>query len=445
MTLEEFNSFFRISGEIEKDLWEKAVFAFDTSSILEMYYYSEQSRQQIFNTLFPALKDRLWIADHTNYEYLKNRESVIKKSFSEKYSKLKKDQLISIENDIISINNKLKDVTHKTKNKDIHPFLDQSIFESVTKSIDLFKKEFEDFQTKFNEEVDKREKELKKLEAEDDIYKSVSKYFKITDVYDFATIESIINKSAIRFENNIPPGFKDAQGSNKKDGIQKFGDLIIWNQVIELAIKLDKPIVLITNDSKADWWDIEKEGRERLKPKEDLILEFKSKTKKQFWAYSFSQFLYKAKEILKLAITNKALEEIDKISSVISEEKSKMSALFSYWKDSITGFYLFTLDVNGQSILYSDAFLTEMSCLKAIRLIKKYSSFDENYERRIGSNGYYSFRIHIPREPFSTETISKPTFAESQMFTTAEDRDFAIENCKKVASKAINAELDLER
>jgi uncharacterized protein YegP (UPF0339 family) len=386
MTLDEFNFFFRISGDTEKEFWQKAVFVFDTSSILEMYYYSEPSRLQIFNKLFPALKDRLWITDHASYEYLKNRESVIKKSFSEKYSKLKKEQLKSIDSEITSINNSLKEISNRTKNKDIHPFINQNIFDDVNKSIESFKKEFDSFQKKFDEEVNEREKELKKLEKQDDIHKSIVEYFKITDRYEFSTIESIINTSTIRFENSIPPGFKDAQGSNKKDGIQRFGDLIIWNQVIELAYKLGLPVIFVTNDTKEDWWDVEKEGRERLKPKDDLILEFKSKTTQRFWAYTFSQFLYKAKEILDVDITTKALEEIDKISMDFLEEDNG-SAVFYFWKDSSSSYYQFALDVNRQIVLFSAGYSSRVACLNAIRIIKGSFVLDNNCKRIIDTNG----------------------------------------------------------
>jgi len=437
MTLEEYNFFFKISEEIEKEFWEKAIFIFDTSSILEIYYYSEQSREQIFNNLLPTIKDRLWITSHTNYEYLKNRESIIKKTFSEAYSKLKKEELTETEKLITSLKNNLTGISQKTKNEEIHPFINKTIFNPIFKSIDSLKKEFEVFQMKFNEEVEKREKELKKLEHLDDVYLAVFKHFKITDDYDFRKIENIINGSSIRFENKIPPGFKDAQGKNEKVGIQKFGDLIIWNQIIELAIKLSSPILFVTNDVKEDWWDIEKSSKEKPRPKEDLILEFKLKTGKQFWSYSFSQFLYKAKEILKIDITTKTLEEVDRVSLDISEEKLKDSAAFLYWKDPTSGFYLFSLDCSGGTLLYSDLFLTGSSCLKAIAAVKKYSKFDTRYERKAGDHGYY-FKINIPKEIFSKEVL-----LVSPMYSTPEDRDIAIENCKSFAITARVNQIDL--
>lgn len=430
MTLDEFNSFFRIAGDIEKELWKNAVFVFDTSSILEMYYYSEPSRQQIFKKLFPAIKDRLWITDHSSYEYLKNRELVIKKSFSEKYSKIKKEQLKSIETEITSINNCLKDVTNRTKNRDIHPFLDQSIFENVNKSIESFKKEFDAFQINFDKEVSEREKELKKLETQDDIHKSVVEYFKITEGYEFSAIESIIKTSAVRFENKMPPGFKDAQGSNKKDGLQRFGDLIIWHQLLELSNKLDKPIIFITNDSKEDWWDIVKEDRERLRPKEDLIVEFKSKTKKQFWAYSFSDFLYKAKEILNIDITPKALEEIERVTDLL-EEKLERQGVFKILKDE-NGFYFFTLYApNSLTILHSETYSTKEYCLNAIFTVKRVGTIDNAYQRIMRISGGYLFNIIA---------LNGVVIAKSDIFNSANERDLAVETCKKMLSDTLIAD-----
>ena len=427
MTLDEFNFFFRVSGDIEKELWGKAVFVFDTSSILEMYYYSEPSRQQIFNKLFPAIKGQLWITDHTSYEYLKNRESVIKKSFSEKYSKIKKDQLKSIDTGITSINNSLKEISDRTKNKDIHPFLNQSIFEEVNKSIELFKNEFDSFQKKFDEEVNEREKELKKLETQDDIHKSIVKYFKITDRYEFSTIESIINASDARFSNNIPPGFKDAQGGNKKDGLQRFGDLIIWHQLLDLANKLDKPIIFITNDSKEDWWDTVKEDRERLRPKEDLIVEFKSKTKKQFWAYSFSDFLYKAKEILIIDITPKALEEIEKVTEFL-EDKSINKGAFKYSRNQNGGYVFSLYTPNGLPILHSDKYSTTNSCLDGILQLKKGEVFGiSNYQIvNLSRGGFY----------FDLLATNGQIIATSIMFSSENECYAAINICKKIIPDA---------
>jgi hypothetical protein len=53
-----------------------------------------------------------------------------------------------------------------------------------------------------------------------------------------------------RYGRRMPPGFKD----DKKPEDKKYGDLILWYQIIDEAKKSKKPIVLISGDVKDDWW-----------------------------------------------------------------------------------------------------------------------------------------------------------------------------------------------
>lgn len=76
-----------------------------------------------------------------------------------------------------------------------------------------------------------------------------------------------------RYKKEIPPGFKDAKN---KDGIRKYSDLILWNEVIKYAHDKQKNIIFVTDDLKPDWWNIEN-GKYEFLPR--LISEFKKKTK----------------------------------------------------------------------------------------------------------------------------------------------------------------------
>jgi hypothetical protein len=47
----------------------------------------------------------------------------------------------------------------------------------------------------------------------------------------------------------LPPGFKEG-----KEDYRKFGDIIIWFQLLNYAKQCGKPIIWITADAKEDWW-----------------------------------------------------------------------------------------------------------------------------------------------------------------------------------------------
>lgn len=86
-----------------------------------------------------------------------------------------------------------------------------------------------------------------------------------------------------RYKKEIPPGFKDAKN---KDGVRKYGDLIIWKELIKFARTQSKNIIFVTDDVKADWW--ENQDNQRVFHSK-LLNEF-SKTGQKILAYESQDF-----------------------------------------------------------------------------------------------------------------------------------------------------------
>ena len=53
-----------MSTSEETELWNTSKFIFDTSALLQFYYYSESAKKSIFDTTFEKLESRLWIPYH---------------------------------------------------------------------------------------------------------------------------------------------------------------------------------------------------------------------------------------------------------------------------------------------------------------------------------------------------------------------------------------------
>ena len=74
---------------------------------------------------------------------------------------------------------------------------------------------------------------------------------------------------------------------NNKENIQleckKYGDFIIWKQLIEHAIDTKKNVIFVTDDEKEDWWE-EFNGK-TIGPRPELSKEFREKTSKLFLMY----------------------------------------------------------------------------------------------------------------------------------------------------------------
>ena len=308
------NSYFSVETK-EADLWKESIFVFDTSALLQFYYYSDKAKKNIFETTFETLKGRLWIPHQVGYEYLKNRESTIKKSYSEKYDPLEKENIKGIQNLIESIVPKLDDLQNKTKSTDTHPFIDTSIIEVFKEKLANFRDSYKEFEEKAKQEFEIRKSEINSMLENDIVFRAIENYFEEGEAYSFEKTMEIVSTGEIRYRNSIPPGYRDG---NDKEGIQKYGDLIIWQQVIDYAHTNKKPIIFITNDVKDDWVYTVKHDKEKRidRPREELIKEIKDHANVSFWMYTFSQFLYKAKEKLNTQIESTVLEEVKQIGLI---------------------------------------------------------------------------------------------------------------------------------
>lgn len=68
-----------LDSETLKEILQNGIVVFDTSALLDLYYYSSETRNEIFNKAFNYLKGRLWIPAQVYFEYLKNKSKVSEK------------------------------------------------------------------------------------------------------------------------------------------------------------------------------------------------------------------------------------------------------------------------------------------------------------------------------------------------------------------------------
>lgn len=334
---------YELSEDRENKLWKTCIFIFDTSALLNFYYYSSKAQKGIFTEIFEKIQDRLWIPQHVEYEYLKNREKAIKKLIDEKYKEIKNNQLKNININIDNIKKRLKELQDRIKNNNTHPYFDIEIIKKFEKeSSSKFEEDFKIFEQKINDEIKKRKDEIDSIVKKDPLLEAFDKYLTVGDEYSYEKILKIIKEEGeLRYKFNIPPGYMDLKGKDKKEGIQAFGDLIIWKQMIDYAQKNKKSIVFIVDDVKIDWcYGIKRSSETRIeKPREELIKEMRDTAGVEFWMYTQSQFVYTAKKLLKSKLGEDIIEEIKlisehmhqkiEISGILKIKCDKCNAIFS--------------------------------------------------------------------------------------------------------------------
>ena len=307
------------SDNYEKELWDEGIFVFDSSALLNFYEYSESSRKEIYRTIFKKIKERLWITNQTEFEYLKNRESVLLKP------KKLYDELVTTHFDIKqfqSFHNQYQQLKNRTKKDDKHPFIKDTFFKDFDIHLFAFETQLNSFSEKLKAEIEKKKAEIEKIRQKDTVQIAFNKFFQVGQGYNYNKLTEIVKEGEFRYRNTIPPGYED---QNDKIGLQVYGDLIIWKQILDIAKDKQKPIILIIDDLKIDWcYKNSKDKNVIDSPREELIKEMLDIGGVKFWAYSSTQFLQKSNELLGTLITDKIIREVKtsnqyNIGSIVEE------------------------------------------------------------------------------------------------------------------------------
>lgn len=257
-----FKEYHQFTDKEFKDLNKNCLFVFDTNTLLNMYRYSRKTVDNVFELLNKLKKqNQLWIPYQVGYEFYQNRINVISE-----YEKSYDEILLILDKAKDEIENKYKD----------HPFLNlSSLKEEMNSGLSVVEQKIKQAKSVHPKWLEK-----------DDVLEKINNLFdnNIGDSYSLERLAKITNEGRERYEKKIPPGFKD----DKKFEDKKYGDLIIWYQIIDKAKETGKSIILISGDTKEDWW-LEKDGK-RLMPLPQLKKEIFDKASVYFHIYTPDRF-----------------------------------------------------------------------------------------------------------------------------------------------------------
>ncbi len=297
-----FSGYYLPTDDEFSELWDNCLFVLDANVLLGLYRYSPKTRDEIIN-IFKSIKDRLWVPHQAGEEYHRNRVGTIE--------------------GLKSVCEEIKEVLHKAENtlegglggfRRRHPSVDPDHF------IDKIKSTF----VAIEKEIKMRKIEVPDRRKHDDIMDNITSLLevKIGPSYSLEKLDEIYDEGKIRYKHKIPPGYKDAE----KEGTKKYGDLVMWYQIIDKAEKDQKPIILITEETKEDWWQLYKS--ETIGPHPKLTEEIRDKAGVSFYMYRVDPFVRRAKEYFELEVAQDAIDEVQEVRKS-DEERLKAAGPFS--------------------------------------------------------------------------------------------------------------------
>lgn len=303
-----FPGHFKESEESLKAVWQDCIFVFDANILLNLYRYSDSARDEFLN-LIEKNQDRVWLPHRAAEEYLNNRLAVIgqqEKSYDETVSSI-------------------KSLKASLDNARQHPFVSKRTMKKVESVFIELERELENNKAVHTKRI-----------SNDEIKQKISSVFdeRVGSPYSEEKLKEIISKGEHRYKQKIPPGFKDSSKSGDGEVFiekcRKYGDLIVWMQVIDKSKESKKPIVLVTDDKKDDWW--ERFRGKTVGPRPELVKEFKEETENSFYMYQADKFLELARENLNEKVSDEILEEIREVRRRDLDELKRVRAADSIKK-----------------------------------------------------------------------------------------------------------------
>lgn len=251
------------------EMWNTAVFVPDANVLLHCIRHPAPVRDELLR-LFTELRESLWIPYQVGLEFHRNRLDV-ELGARDTYKRLTEDYQTV-----------LNQAREKIKQTRAHPVID---LDRELAAIDTF---LADFETRMVQAG-----EAHPSEAIEAAVRQLTSLFegRVGEKWPADRMAALKKEGEDRYARKVPPGYKDA----KKDGDgDKFGDLIIWRDMMEKARADKRPVIFISDDVKEDWWWLHR-GR-KLGPRPELVEEFRSTTGEDFHIYEFTNFLRVAAE-----------------------------------------------------------------------------------------------------------------------------------------------------
>jgi hypothetical protein len=292
-------------------LWKEATIVLDTNVLLNLYRLPASARDE-FLTALETLKDRLWIPYQVALEFQRNRLTVIARE-----RKSTDEVLSSAQNHVGELRRKVEALQIEKRGLGIDP---NPILEDIEKA-----------NQKLIAAVEATHKSQYEIASTDSVRERLDALLAGQigpGPKNQADLDELTSDGEDRFRDNIPPGFADSnKDKNPKEATfihqhlkyqRKFGDLILWKQLIQQAKTFSlKCVLLVTADRKEDWWWSE-QGK-TLGPHPELVSEIQRDAGVElFWMYSFVKFVEHADKYTAANISEQSVKELQHV--VVSEQ-----------------------------------------------------------------------------------------------------------------------------
>lgn len=284
---EAFPGHFRPTAEEFARLWEDGMFVVDTSVLLNLYRYSRSTRDELLRVLL-ALEGKLFLPHQVGREFLARRLTTIHKQ-REGFGKLR-ERVTGVR---VEMETELRKVLRLRPGEDLPEGLRDALEEVPAGGYEVLSERLEALENDLPRSSNSPD--------DDEVWAAIERLVdgKVGPAYPDEDMSKAEEEAERRRNANIPPGFKD----------QRPGDYVLWRQTIDEAKRSGRPVVLVTDDRKEDWWWIEQ--GETIGPRHELVAEMRREAGTSFYMYTPDRLMKEARERLGVEVSDESISEAE--------------------------------------------------------------------------------------------------------------------------------------
>jgi predicted nucleic acid-binding protein len=302
---------FRPTTEEFDRMWEEGMFVVDTNVLLNLYRYSRSTRDELLRVL-RALENKLFLPHQVGREFLERRLEIVRKQ-REGFSNLRQ-RVTGVRREMET---ELRKVLRLRPGEDLPDGLRNALEEIPLSGYGVLSGRLEALETDLPQPSNSPD--------DDEVWAAVEELVagKVGPPYGNEEMHEAEAEAERRRSDKIPPGFKD----------QRPGDYVLWRQTIDAAKRSGRPVVLITDDRKEDWWWIE--HGETIGPRSALVAEMRKEAGVHFYMYTPDRLMSETRERLDIEVSDKSISEAEGLGREPDDEATSEAGRIWFLPDDM--------------------------------------------------------------------------------------------------------------
>ena len=303
------------AGSQPELFFRNGLIVLDANVLLDLYRVTPDARSQVIGTL-NGVADRLWVPHQAAVEFSRNRRGVVEdrtSSFKQTKQVLQSATAKAIDVLISGVEQLVyqRERNGTTRTWDIVVAgLDR---ESLIRRLDgVMGPALTELETLMAE----HDLHVQDMQGADPLLSQIDELLngRIGPGYASAELRVLVEEAhSFRFPNKIPPGYLDV---GKETPLRAAGDFLLWRQTIDKAALMtdnDRLVLLITQDLKEDWWNLDTKKRPQG-PRPELVQELHDCAGANLLLLTLKEFLTGAKRYLASSVSDETLNELREVS-----------------------------------------------------------------------------------------------------------------------------------